>query len=59
MNDRMKELLNALGVLAETSLNFYRSLVQAGATTEEARTLCQAYIATIVNGGKGESHENV
>lgn len=38
-NDRLKELLNALGVLAETSLLFYRAVIQAGASEEEAKFL--------------------
>lgn len=58
MGNSIKELLNAIGILAETSLNFYRSLVQAGATVEEARTLCQAYIAAMIHGEKGEAHED-
>lgn len=43
-NDRLKELLNALGVLAETSLLFYRAVIQAGASEEEAKFLTQALI---------------
>lgn len=33
-NDHLKELLNAIGVLAETSLLFYRAVIQAGASEE-------------------------
>lgn len=58
MGNSIKELLNAIGVLAETSLNFYRSLAQAGATAEEAKTLTQAYIAAMLYGNKGEAHED-
>lgn len=58
MDNSIKDLLNALGIMAETSLNFYRSLVQAGATAEEAKTLTQAYIAVMLYGGKGESRED-
>lgn len=42
-NDAVRELLNAVGALAEMSLNFYRALLNAGATKEEAfalTTLC-------------------
>lgn len=35
-NDAVRELLNAVGALAEMSLNFYRALLNAGATKEEA-----------------------
>lgn len=30
----MNEFLKAIGILAETSLNFYRNLIDAGATPE-------------------------
>ena len=43
-NDHLKELLNAIGVLAETSLLFYRAFIQAGASEEEAKFLTQALI---------------
>lgn len=34
-NDAVRELLNAVGALAEMSLNFYRALLNAGATKED------------------------
>ena len=43
-NDHLKELLNAIGVLAETHLLFYRAVIQAGASEEEAKFLTQALI---------------
>ena len=43
-NDHLKELLNAIGVLAETSLLFYRAVIQTGASEEEAKFLTQALI---------------
>ena len=43
-NDHLKELLNAIGVLAETSLLFYRAVIQAGASEEEVKFLTQALI---------------
>lgn len=58
MSDPLNDVLNAIGVLAETSLNFYRSLVQAGATEEETKALTQAYIAAMMYGNKGEAHED-
>lgn len=43
-NDHLKELLNAIGVLAEMSLLFHRAVIQAGATEQEAKILTQALI---------------
>lgn len=43
-NDHLKDLLNAIGVLAETSLLFYRAVIQTGASEEEAKFLTQALI---------------
>jgi len=45
-NDAVRELLNAVGALAEMSLNFYRALLNAGATKEEAFVLLQSFTAT-------------
>lgn len=46
----MHEFLKAIGILAEASLNFYRNLIDAGATSEEATTLTQAFIAANIFG---------
>ena len=46
----MNEFLKAIGILAETSLNFYRNLIDAGATPKEATTLTQAFIAANIFG---------
>lgn len=54
MNEQMKELVNAIGVIAETSLLYYRTIVGAGATPEEAVRLTQAYIAALMFGGTGQ-----
>lgn len=42
-NDAVRELLNAVGALAEMSLNFYRAVLNAGATKEEAFVLLQSF----------------
>ena len=44
-NNAVKEILNAVGALAEMSLNFYRALLNAGATKEEAFVLLQSFIS--------------
>lgn len=46
----MHEFLKAIGILAEASLNFYRNLIDARATPEEATTLTQAFIAANIFG---------
>lgn len=60
-NDAVRELLNAVGALAEMSLNFYRNLIDAGATPKEATTLTQAFIAANIFGqqakGGADEHE--
>lgn len=57
-NDAVRELLNAVGALAEMSLNFYRALVNAGATEEEAFVLLQSFISATIHGRKVESDED-
>ena len=57
-NDAVRELLNAVGALAEMSLNFYRALLNAGATKEEAFVLLQSFISASIHGNKEESDEN-
>lgn len=54
MNEQMKELVNAIGVIAETSLLYHRTVMAAGATPEEAVRLTQAYIAAFMFGGTGQ-----
>lgn len=56
-NDHLKELLNAIGVLAEMSLLFYRAIIQAGATEEEAKFLTQALIRASMNNNSGQESE--
>lgn len=57
-NDAVRELLNAVGALAEMSLNFYRAVLNAGATKEEAFVLLQAFISATIHGGKEENNED-
>ena len=54
-NDAVKELLNALGVIGEMSLAFYRNVLNAGATSDEAFKLTQAFIAANIYGNIGRS----
>ena len=57
-NDAVKELLNAVGAVAEMSLNFYRAALNAGATREEAFVLLQSFISASIHGGKEKSNED-
>ena len=57
-NDTVKELLNAVGALAEMSLNFYRAVLNAGVTREEAFLLLQSFISASIHGNKEESNED-
>lgn len=57
-NDAVRELLNAVGALAEMSLNFYRAVLNAGATKEEAFVLLQSFIYAFTHGNKEESNED-
>lgn len=57
-NDAVKELLNALGAVAEMSLSFYRAVIDAGATEEESFVLLQSFISSFIHGKKEESNED-
>lgn len=57
-NDAARELLNTVGALAEMSLNFYRAVLNAGATKEEAFVLLQSFISASIHGSKEESNED-
>ena len=57
-NDVVRELLNAVGALAEMSLNFYRAVLNAGATKEEAFVLLQSFISGSIHGSEEESDED-
>lgn len=51
-NNSVKELLNAVGAVAEMSLNFYRAVLNTGATKEEAVVLLQSFISAFIHGNK-------
>ena len=57
-NDAVKELLNAIGALAEMSLNFYRAVLNAGATREEACVLLQSFISACIHGKREDGNED-
>ena len=57
-DDAVRKLLDAVGVLAEMSLNFYRAVLNAGATKEEAFALLQSFISATIHGSKEESNED-
>lgn len=48
---QLQEFMTAIGTVAETALIFYRSVLEAGGTPEEAMRLTQALIASLIFGG--------
>lgn len=56
-NDRFKELFNTIGILAEMSLLFYRAVIQAGATEQEAKILTQALIRESMSNNPSQESE--
>lgn len=57
-NDAVRKILDAIGALAEMSLNFYRAALNAGATKEEAFVLLQSFISASIHGNKEDSNED-
>ena len=57
-NDAVKNLLNAVGALAEMSLIFYRAAINSGATREEACVLVQSLISASIHGKREDGHED-
>ena len=57
-NNAVKDLLNAVGALAEMSLFFYRAAINSGATREEACVLVQSFISASIHGNKEDGHED-
>lgn len=55
MDEAVKEFINALGAISEISLIFYRNVLNAGATTDEAFKLTQAFIAANIFGNIGKN----
>lgn len=53
----MEGLKNAVGVVAEMSLIYFRALQAAGASAEECMKLTQAYIAAWVYGNRQPQQE--
>lgn len=53
-NSNMQGFLNGQGLIAEMSLLFFRNLIKAGASQNEAVMLSQAYIGAILYGKKKE-----
>ena len=49
-NNPIQDLLNVMGAVAEMSLVFYRSVIGAGATSDEAFRITQAYIGAALYG---------
>ena len=56
-NKSVKELLNALGAVAEMSLSFYRDVLNAGATEEESFVLLKSFISGLIWGKKEEKSD--
>lgn len=54
---QMEELKKAVGISAEMSLMYFRAVLAAGATPQEASALTQAYIAAMLFGNKREPEE--
>lgn len=54
MNNPLEGVLAAIGAIAEMSLQFYRALLSAGASTQEAAVLTQAYLAATIYGNRKE-----
>lgn len=57
-NDAVRKILDAIGALAEMSLNFYRAALNAGATKEESFVLLRSFISASIHGSKEESDED-
>lgn len=55
--NKLLEFMNALGVISETALLFYRSALAAKATQEEAMRLTQVFIAAILYGNQNNNPE--
>lgn len=59
MNEKqLKEFINAIGAVAEMTLIFYRDVIKAGGTQEEAMRLTQAFIAASIFGKNNEKKED-
>lgn len=54
MSNPVDDVLAAIGLIAEMSLQFYRALLSAGASTQETAVLTQAYLAAAIYGNRKE-----
>lgn len=52
---QLQEFVNAIGMISETALLFYRSALEAKATQEEAMRLTQAFIAATLYGNRNKN----
>ena len=52
----LEEMMNAIGITAEMGLCFYRAILKAGATQEEAIRVTQAYIGAMIY-GRGKQND--
>ena len=57
--EKMKKFVEGVHITSEMALIFYRSTLEAGATSAEATRLTQAYLSAIIFGGNGgeDRHE--
>lgn len=53
--EKLRALLNAIGGIAEVSLQYYRSIIGAGGTPEEATNLTKAFLESTFNTAKEKS----
>lgn len=49
--EQMDQMMNAIGIIAELSLAFFRDVLQAGGTITEAMTLTRVFIAANMKDG--------
>lgn len=53
-NEELQKILDAIGLLAESSLLFSRAVIKSGATPEEAKDLTFAFMCTMVRRNKDD-----
>ena len=56
MNEKIRQLLDAVGAMAEMCKASYDSFVDAGFTPVQALALTQAFLQTILQMAQGGSH---
>ena len=52
MNEKLKELVNAVGALAEMTALYRKNLAEQGVPDNEAVRYTAAFVATMMGGGK-------